>query len=81
MEKGVIFVISLVIIDKTSMPSCDITNIPVGINENNETIYEQARNIGAYISYLTIVNQEQQKQIETLQAELCAKDNSYSFCI
>ena len=62
------------------MPVCALTNIPIRVNENNETIYEKGRDIGAYISYLTIVNQELLIRIETLETELCNKDNTYSFC-
>ena len=50
------------------------------MNEANDTINEDGRDIGAYISYLTIVNQELLSRIETLETELCAKDDTYSFC-
>ncbi|MEK6881230.1 MAG: hypothetical protein AABY22_16535 [Nanoarchaeota archaeon] len=68
-------------INKSTMPSCALKTLVVGVNQNtNETITEQGRDIGAYISFLTIVNKEQQQQINLLVSELCARDPTYSFC-
>ena len=65
------------LIDKTTMPDCAVVNVASGFNETTEeVIYVKGRDIGAYISYLTIVNQEYEKRFK----EICAKDNTYSWC-
>ena len=67
-------------INHTSMPTCTRVSIPRFDSETNLTINEDGRDIGAYISYLTIVDQELLNKVEMLETELCNKDNTYSFC-
>jgi len=69
-------------INKITMPSCAVVDIASGYdNKTEKVIYEKGRDLGAYVSYLTIINQEQQKEIELLKSELCKKDQTYSWCL
>jgi len=50
------------------------------IEESHLYILELKQEKDAEIQELSDLNTEQQSQITILQTELCAKDNTYSFC-
>lgn len=67
------------IINKESLPDCAVTNI-TSVDDEGNVIVEKGRDIGAYISFLTQVSQEQYQDTENIKNELCKKDDSYNWC-